>query len=159
MIHKQQVGHALPDIIAGLCQALVRNYLSNVGQGQGAPRRPSSSRAAWRRTSASAKPSARPWNCEIIVPEHFEVMGAIGAALLAAEAAPRYAESGFRGLVLVEEEVRTVGRECQGCPNLCEIVTLQARRPGGRVVGGQVREVERGGERSDQRLTGRGKNG
>lgn len=31
MIHKQQMGHRTDDIIYGLCQALVRNYLNNVG--------------------------------------------------------------------------------------------------------------------------------
>jgi len=34
MVHKQQMGHSLPDIIAGLCDALVRNYLNNVGKGK-----------------------------------------------------------------------------------------------------------------------------
>ena len=30
MIHKQQIGHRPEDIVYGLCQALVRNYLNNV---------------------------------------------------------------------------------------------------------------------------------
>ena len=34
MIHKQQMGCSLPDILAGLCDALVRNYLNNVGKGK-----------------------------------------------------------------------------------------------------------------------------
>ena len=34
MIHKQQMGHSLEDIVAGLCAALVRNYLNNVGKGK-----------------------------------------------------------------------------------------------------------------------------
>jgi activator of 2-hydroxyglutaryl-CoA dehydratase len=34
MIHKQQMGHSIPDIVAGLCEALVRNYLNNVGKGK-----------------------------------------------------------------------------------------------------------------------------
>ena len=34
MIHKQQMGHSLEDIVAGLCEALVRNYLNNVGKGK-----------------------------------------------------------------------------------------------------------------------------
>ena len=33
MIHKQQLGHSLPDILAGL-YAMVRNYLNNVGKGK-----------------------------------------------------------------------------------------------------------------------------
>jgi len=123
MIHKQQVGHGLPDIIAGLCQALVRNYLSNVGRGkeilppvvfQGGVAANIGIREALREALG----------CGIEVPEHYEVMGAIGAALLALESAPTYAGSAFRGLCLVEEEISTAGCECQGCPNQCEIVTL-----------------------------------
>jgi predicted CoA-substrate-specific enzyme activase len=34
MIHKQQMGHETEDIIYGLCQALVRNYLNDVGTGK-----------------------------------------------------------------------------------------------------------------------------
>src|SRR5690554_5793785 len=34
MIHKQQMGHGIPDILAGLCAAMVRNYLNNVGKGK-----------------------------------------------------------------------------------------------------------------------------
>jgi hypothetical protein len=35
MIHKQQLGHNQSDIAKGLCDALVRNYLNNVGKGKG----------------------------------------------------------------------------------------------------------------------------
>jgi activator of 2-hydroxyglutaryl-CoA dehydratase len=34
MIHKQQLGYNEADIIRGLCEALVRNYLNNVGKGK-----------------------------------------------------------------------------------------------------------------------------
>ena len=34
MIHKQQMGCRREDIIKGLCEALVRNYLNNVGKGK-----------------------------------------------------------------------------------------------------------------------------
>ena len=34
MIHKQQLGHRVEDIVYGLCQALVRNYLNNLGKGK-----------------------------------------------------------------------------------------------------------------------------
>jgi len=32
MIHKQQTGHSVEDIINGLCEALVRNYLNNLAK-------------------------------------------------------------------------------------------------------------------------------
>jgi len=34
MIHKQQMGHPVDDILYGLCQALVRNYLNNLALGK-----------------------------------------------------------------------------------------------------------------------------
>ena len=34
MIHKTQMGYSKEDIIHGLCDALVRNYLNNVGKGK-----------------------------------------------------------------------------------------------------------------------------
>jgi predicted CoA-substrate-specific enzyme activase len=34
MIHKQQLGYHESNIIMGLCEALVRNYLNNVGKGK-----------------------------------------------------------------------------------------------------------------------------
>jgi len=34
MIHKQQMGNGVSDIIAGLCDALVRNYLNNLAKGK-----------------------------------------------------------------------------------------------------------------------------
>jgi len=53
MIHKQQLGYNTCDIIAGLCDALVRNYLSNVAKERKSfPR--SYSREAWQRTRESA---------------------------------------------------------------------------------------------------------
>ena len=35
MIHKQQMGHSVEDIVAGLCDSLVKNYLNNVCRGKG----------------------------------------------------------------------------------------------------------------------------
>ena len=34
MIHKQQSGHSNEDIVSGLCEALVRNYLNNLAKGK-----------------------------------------------------------------------------------------------------------------------------
>lgn len=34
MIHKQQMGYPTEEIIAGLCEALARNYLNNLGKGK-----------------------------------------------------------------------------------------------------------------------------
>ena len=84
MIHKQQLGYNEQDIIGGLCEAMVRNYLSNVGKGkdirakiffQGGVAANKGIKAAFEKALGT----------EIYVPEHYDVMGAIGAAILAKE--------------------------------------------------------------------------
>lgn len=125
MIHKQQQGHSLEDIIAGLCEALVRNYLNNVGKGkeilppvvfQGGVAANAGMRKAFNRTLGT----------EVIIPEHYGVMGAVGAALLAREAGVK--TSAFRGFDLAEREFHSGGFECKGCSNHCEVVELKEGR-------------------------------
>jgi predicted CoA-substrate-specific enzyme activase len=123
MIHKQQMGHPTPDIVAGLCDALVRNYLNNVGKGkdilspvvfQGGVAANAGIRASFEKALG----------LEIIVPEYFNVMGAIGAALLAKSAAREKQKTDFRGFEVSELKYQASSFECQGCPNLCEIVNI-----------------------------------
>jgi len=124
MIHKQQMGHNLPDIIAGLCDALVRNYLNNVGKGkeilspivfQGGVAANEGMREAFRKAL----------NAEIIVPENFDVMGALGAAFLAREAVVQNnLKTAFKGFDTVNYDFKVRGFECSGCPNLCEVVEI-----------------------------------
>lgn len=124
MIHKQQEGHRLEDIIAGLCEALVRNYLNNVGKGkkiqppvyfQGGV----AANAGLRRAFEAAL------GHPVTVPEHHMVMGAIGAALLAREAVSRQRKAtSFRGWAVSDVECTTGSLECQGCPNRCEVVQV-----------------------------------
>ena len=62
---------------------------------------------------------------QVVVPEYYQVMGAIGAALLAKEEIelnPR--PSAFYGFELVERDYQTSGFECDGCPNHCEVVEI-----------------------------------
>lgn len=85
MIHLQQKGTPLPDILAGLCLALARNFKSVVARGKtftppvliqgGVAYNQAVVRAF--ETLLNLQP------CELIVPEHHEVMAALGAALIA----------------------------------------------------------------------------
>ncbi|RQD76210.1 MAG: 2-hydroxyglutaryl-CoA dehydratase [Candidatus Syntrophonatronum acetioxidans] len=123
MIHKQQMGHSTGNIIAGLCEALVRNYLNNVGKGkeilppvvfQGGVAANEGIRAAFEKALEQ----------EIIVPKHHDVMGAIGAALLAKMAVKQKGATDFRGFSLSNVNYEATSFECKGCPNLCEIVNI-----------------------------------
>lgn len=138
MIQKQQMGHRVEDILYGLCQALARNYLSNVGQGKQI-RTPVvfQGGVAFNQGMVRAFKEALETS-EVIVPPHHEAMGAIGAAILAMEEmGARRTGTEFKGFDVSEAKYVTSPFECRACPNLCEIarISLDGRiiaRCGGR---------------------------
>lgn len=124
MIHKQQEGHRLEDIIAGLCDALVRNYLNNVGKGKNV-QPPVYFQGGVAANAGICRAFEKALGYAVIVPEYHKVMGAIGAALLAREAVARERRpSTFRGWAVSDVECASGSLECQGCPNRCEVVQV-----------------------------------
>jgi len=126
MIHKQQLGHRTEDIVAGLCEALVRNYLNNVGKGkeitapvvfQGGVAANIGIRQAFNKALRT----------EVTVPPRFDVMGAIGAAILAQETVARSGSTRFRGFDVEEHAFRPSSFECRGCANMCEVIQIDLR--------------------------------
>lgn len=127
MVHKQQMGHNLEDIIAGLCEALVRNYLNNVGKGKDI-RPPIVFQGGVAANVGMKAAFEAALGCEVIVPRHYNVMGAIGAALLARDHAHKTLrfQSQFKGFDASDMEFSSSSFECKGCPNACEIVNLRS---------------------------------
>jgi predicted CoA-substrate-specific enzyme activase len=83
MIHKQQLGYNHAEIIRGLCDALVRNYLNNIGKGKTIlPKVLFQGGVA--ANKGMKKAFENELGFEIYVPENFSMMGAIGAAIIAA---------------------------------------------------------------------------
>ncbi len=124
MIHKQQMGHRTEDILYGLCQALVRNYINNVGLGKDI-QPPIVFQGGVAFNQAIVKAFQEELNREVIVPPHHEVMGAIGAALLVhEEMTSNNNRSKFKGFSVSEIQYHTSSFECKACPNLCEIAQL-----------------------------------
>ncbi|MFC2035285.1 acyl-CoA dehydratase activase [Chloroflexota bacterium] len=124
MIHKQQVGHETEDIIYGLCQALVRNYLNNVGLGKEI-KSPVVFQGGVAFNQAIIRAFEEELEVKVIVPPHHEVMGAIGAALLAhEEIASSQNGSKFKGFGISEVKYHTSSFECKACPNICEVAQI-----------------------------------
>ncbi|SJZ62624.1 acyl-CoA dehydratase activase [Selenihalanaerobacter shriftii] len=123
MIHKQQLGHSLEDIIAGLCEALVRNYLNNVGQGKEILG-PILFQGGVAANQGIKEAFATELGEEIIVPQHHDVMGALGSAILAKEAIKQKKESSFKGFDVSGFSYNVSSFECDGCPNGCEIINI-----------------------------------
>ncbi|MFC2012770.1 acyl-CoA dehydratase activase [Chloroflexota bacterium] len=124
MIHKQQMGHRIEDILYGLCQALVRNYLNNIGLGKDIqPPVVFQGGVAFNR--AIVRAFQEELGMEIIVPPHHELMGAIGAAMMVREQmAGSRNGSRFKGFGVSDISYRTSSFECEACPNRCEIAQL-----------------------------------
>jgi len=124
MVHKQQMGHRTEDIVYGLCQALVRNYLNNVGLGKDI-KPPIAFQGGVAFNQGIVKALQEELDAEILVPPHHEVMGAIGAALLVHEEMMNSKNgSKFKGFGVSQAEYHTSSFECKACPNLCEIAQL-----------------------------------
>jgi len=124
MVHKQQTGHNVEDIIAGLCEALVRNYLNNVGKGKDIqpPVVFQGGVAANRGIKAAFE---KELGLEISIPEHFEVMGAIGVAILAHSNYQKKGCSSFKGFAVSSADYQASSFECTGCSNHCEIINIR----------------------------------
>lgn len=123
MIHKQQMGCSLPDILAGLCEALVRNYLNNVGKGKEILP-PVVFQGGVAANVGMITAFEKALELSVQVPPYFDVMGAVGAALLSREAVARKGPSRFKGFGVADIEYKTGSFECSGCANLCEVVEI-----------------------------------
>ncbi|HHV46163.1 MAG TPA: 2-hydroxyglutaryl-CoA dehydratase [Tissierellia bacterium] len=123
MIHKQQLGHNQSDIAKGLCDALVRNYLNNVGKGKEILE-PILFQGGVAANIGIRKAFEEALNMEVQVPDNYDVMGAIGAAILAKEEMKKKKRTHFKGFSIGSLEHNVRGFECDGCSNRCEVVEI-----------------------------------
>jgi predicted CoA-substrate-specific enzyme activase len=127
MIHKQQMGHNVDDIIYGLCRTLVRNYMSDVASGKDI-QSPVVFQGGVAFNQGIIHALREELKTEIIVPPHHEVMGAIGAALLAHEVATQTSDAcRFRGFDISNAVYDTSSYECRSCPTSCEITRISQK--------------------------------
>ncbi len=124
MIHKQQTGHGVEDIVAGLCHALARNYLNNLAKGKRITD-PIIFQGGVAANQGIISAFETILGKKIIIPPYYDVMGAYGAAILAREELAQTGnETQFRGFEAMEEEFTIVSMECKDCPNRCEVLKI-----------------------------------
>lgn len=119
LVHKAQVGHKKEDIVAGLCKAVVTNYLNNVGKGKKIEP-PIVFQGGVSKNIGVIKAFEEATNCPIIVNENSHLMGALGVAILAKKSQK---ENQF-DFQIEEDNFETKGIECHGCANNCEIICV-----------------------------------
>lgn len=123
MIHKQQLGHNQQDIVRGLCEAMARNYLSNVGKGKEIL-----GKVLFQGGVAANKGIKKAFedalDLNVIVPDSYDVMGALGVAFLAKEEVKKVGYTKFKGINVAESEYNVKGSECNDCSNVCEVIEI-----------------------------------
>lgn len=116
----QQKGTDKDNLIAGLAYSIVHNYLNRVVRDkpvgnkiffQGGVTNNKAVLAAFE--EVTGKP--------IHVPPHFDITGAIGAAILARESMPKDQKSKFKGFEVSKTNYETSNFVCKSCANHCEI--------------------------------------
>lgn len=128
LIHKQQLGYRKEDLIAGLCLALAKNYITNVARSRKVEP------VVLFQGGVAANVGMR-WalekllNVKLQVPPHYQVMGALGAALLARSRHRdgKIRETRCRGAREVAgADFQVKGFICRDCANCCELSELYA---------------------------------
>ncbi|MGA2958206.1 MAG: acyl-CoA dehydratase activase [Thermodesulfobacteriota bacterium] len=129
LVHHQQKGAHLDDLVAGLSYSIVINYLNKVvgdkrvGNNiffQGGTAFNKGVVAAFEKVTGKM----------ITVPEHNEVTGAIGCCLIAMEE-NKSGQTNFKGWDLSNRPYELTSFECKECPNRCEIrkVMVEGEKP------------------------------
>ena len=132
LLNYQQQGAKTSELVAGLSYSIVANYLNRV-----VGRRKIGNNICFQGGTAFNKAVCsafeRVTGKPIMVPDHHEVTGAIGAAAIAAEHMKKLAaeqakdlESSFRGFEnLISIKYSVDSFTCEHCPNHCEIKKVQ----------------------------------
>lgn len=118
LVHKSQIGHSKEDIIAGLCYAIVNNYLNNVGKGKKI-KPPIVFQGGVSKNVGVVKAFKDVTGYDIIVNDNSHLMGALGAAIISKK------DGDIEFSFDIEDIVyETRGIECKGCANNCEIIKV-----------------------------------
>lgn len=123
LVHKAQVGHSKEDIIAGLCNSIVYNYLNNVGKGKNIEP-PIVFQGGVSKNIGVIKAFEKIVGHNIIVDDLGHLMGCIGVAILARNQikdSPREKPFSFN---IKDIDFKTASIECGNCPNNCEVVCV-----------------------------------
>ena len=117
LVHKAQIGHKREDIIAGLCMAVVTNYLNNVGKGKRI-QAPIVFQGGVSKNIGVIKAFEEVMKETIFVDGNSHLMGALGVAILG-KSKKNCHSFDFN---IANTSFETKGIECKKCANNCEII-------------------------------------
>ncbi|MCJ7773016.1 MAG: acyl-CoA dehydratase activase [Desulfobacterales bacterium] len=121
MIHKQQIGIPMNDIVAGLCRSLVRNYLATVAKGK-----PIEAPVVFQGGVAAnrgiVKEFEKQTGLTFQVSPYYGVEGAYGAALLASMVKTHSPQ--FTGFEMLDKNYKINSFICKKCEESCSVIRL-----------------------------------
>ncbi|MCR4287068.1 MAG: acyl-CoA dehydratase activase, partial [Deltaproteobacteria bacterium] len=146
MVQYQQRGVEKDGLVAGLSYSIVHNYLNRVVGDRRIGDRiffQGGTAANLGVVSAFEQITGK----KIYVPEHHDVTGAIGVAMLAQREMQEGAETRFKGFDLSKKKYELKSFECRDCSNVCDIkkVEMEGEAPlyyGGRCEKYDVRRAD-----------------
>ena len=117
LVHKAQIGHKKEDIVAGICTAVVNNYLNNVGKGKRI-NAPVVFQGGVSKNVGVVRAFEQIIGEKVYVDEYGHLMGCLGVAILAKNSG----EENKFDFNIQDVSFVTKGRECEKCSNNCEII-------------------------------------
>ena len=125
MVHRQQEGCRSEDILAGLCDALVRGYLNNLASGKNILE-PVMFQGGVAANTGIKRAFEKALGLRVRIPEHFDVMGAWGAAILAQkEVKQNGGKSNFVDIGGSADTWEMTSSLCRGCANCCTLICVK----------------------------------
>lgn len=121
LVHKLQTGHKKEDILAGLCNSVVANYLMNVGKGKKIEE-PIIFQGGVSKNEMVKEAFEKALQKKIYVDKNGHLMGAYGVALLAHK---NIKKTNLSLKKILESTFETTSINCKKCPNGCEIVIFK----------------------------------
>jgi predicted CoA-substrate-specific enzyme activase len=122
LVHKAQIGHSKEDIVAGICKAVVNNYLNNLAKGKKIEDKVIFQGGVSKNIGV-VDAFKKALNKDIYVDKDSHLMGALGAAILSKNVNKNGGKLDFN-FDIKNIDFKTVGTECMGCANNCEIVNI-----------------------------------
>jgi CoA-substrate-specific enzyme activase, putative len=119
LVHKSQIGYKKEDIVAGLCKSVALNYLNNVCKGKKIDG-PVIFQGGVSKNVGVLKFFEEVLDKKIITDPNGHLMGALGVAILASK---KEDNNGY-STDIEDMEFNTVGVECSGCTNSCELLKI-----------------------------------
>ena len=119
LVHKSQIGHKKEDIIAGLCEAVVNNYLGNVAKGKKIYPKVVFQGGVSKNIGV-VKAFKAELKMDIVVDDIGHLMGAFGIAILSKKKEKIDDFSFNMDDIKFEAKIK----ECSKCANNCEVVRI-----------------------------------